>query len=161
MLIAFEYNFVCMFCLFLCLFVCSFVFVFNHRKKRNSNTQTTQANQLAFDGPYNATVRAGQSTFAGVNDQDNIINGTNNHYNETFQPDAIPSDDTGIYHDIKDATNEHAYATVHPHGLSQEDENASEQLYEDTCKQGTGEINIDNDHKSEEGWADNDIYTSN
>ena len=135
-----------------------------YRKKCHSRTPKPQTNQLAFDGPYDATVGAGQSTFAD-NNQENVSDGTDRpptHANAAFQPDTVPSEETGIYHDINDATNEHAYATVHPHVPVQEDkEDAAGELHEDTCAQGVGDANGDDKLKSEEGWVENDIYTSN
>ena len=97
----------------------------------------------------------GQSTFAGVNVQENVFEATDNHSNAAFRANTIPSNDTRIYHDSSDVTN--AYATVHPHEPSEENENTSGQLYGDTRSPRVVEISI-GDQNSEEGWVDNDIY---
>ena len=133
---------------------------FTNRKKHLSKTPSPQTNQLTSDGPYYVTVGAGQPSFADVNNQEVVYDETDNHTNESFQTHAIPTADTGIYHEIKDATNEHAYATVHPYEPSQEDEDNPRQLHEETRRQIIGETRGDSDHESEEGWVDNNIYIS-
>ena len=94
-----------------------------------------------------------QSTFAGVNAQENVFEATDNHSNAAFRANTIPSNDTRIYHDSSDETN--ACLTVHSHEPSEENENTSGQLYGDTpC---VVEITY-NDQNSEDGWVDSDIY---
>ncbi|XP_072017804.1 uncharacterized protein [Amphiura filiformis] len=146
------------FLVLLCVFVT--VVYWKSRKASSSDSASIpQTSGLAFDGPYDSTVEAGQSVFAQENNT-----GVTNHNNEAFLAHNTHSEDNGIYHDIDDNDpHEYSYASVRPQNPHvTQGEHSSDNLYDDsTIQPATGVNDVNHTDNDEEGWVDNNIYSSN